>query len=313
MPDKTRLKESAIISYINMVVTIVSSFALVPIMNDAWGAQRYGLYGLIGSLIAYVSLLDFGLGDCIMRYVAKYRAMNDRKAQDNFVNMCFSLYLCMSVAAFIIGLIIYRNIDFFFTPEQKTPELISLAQKMFMIILVNLSVSFLFQVFPGILSAYERFMFTRRLELIRNIIRPVLAVALVYARFSPVSIVLLDTALNMLYYICVVFYCFRYLNIRITLRGIDYSILKELMNYSFFVFLGYIVNQLYWKTDGMIIGKFYGLEEVPVSTNGSKLANYFIQISLTLATLFLPRVTKLVVKDASGKELTDIMIKVGRI
>lgn len=311
MAHKNQIKRGAILSYINMMVTIATSFIMSPLMRKAWGADTMGLYFLIGSMVGYISLLDFGLGDCIVRYVAKYRAQGKKKEQENFINMSFTLYLIISLVVALIGIAVFFSYHNIF--HNKTPAEFALMDKMFLIVLANLVVSFVFQVFPGILSAYEEFVFIRRIELIRNILRPVAIFYLLNQQLDPAAVVIVDAVFNILYYICTMVYAMKVLHVRVHFRGIDYSIFRELFSYSFFIFLTYAVNQIYWKVDHLILGVFSADSEIAVSQTGSQLANYFIQISTTLAALFLPRVTKMVVDNCDGRALTNVMIKIGRI
>lgn len=310
---KSQIKRGAVFSYINMIFGICISFVMSPMMRDAWGAATMGRYYLIGSMIGYIALLDFGLGDCIVRYVAKYRAQGDIKARDNFINMSFTLYLIISVAVAAAGIILFFNYHKMFNPAETTPEDFAMMDKMFIIVLINLVVSFIFQIFPGILNAYEKFIFLRKIELIRGIIRPIIVFFLLKNGVGPVAVVALDASINITYCIITTIYAVVVQHIRLSLRGVDYSILRELFSYSFFVFLAYVVNQIYWKADHVILTKFSYQSEVAVSSIGSQFANYFITISLTLAGLFLPRVTKMVVDGCGGNVLTNVMVKIGRI
>ncbi len=313
MGQKSQIKRGAVLSYFNMLITISTGFILSPLMKNTWGADNMGCYILIGSMIGYISLLDFGLGDCIVRYVAKFRAQENKKARDNFINMCFTLYLVIAVVVAVVGVLLFFTYHNFLDEGKYTPEQFALMDKMFLIVLLNLVVSFVFQVFPGVLGAYEKFIFIRRVELIRNIVRPIIVLLLLHYNYDAVSVVIVDACSNIFYYACVIVYALKVLNIRVCMKGIDYSIIRELFNYSFFVFLTYVVNQLNWKIDHLILGMNNGGEQITISSTGTQFANYFIQISTTLATLFLPRVTNLVVKNAGKGPLTDIMIRVGRI
>ncbi len=50
-----------------------------------------------------------------------------------------------------------------------------------------------------------------------------------------------------------------------------------------------------------------------VTTIGTMIAEYFMQFSSSLSGLFLPKATQMVVRGASMEELTDMMIRIGRI
>ena len=45
------------------------------------GQSEYGLYSLVASIIAYLTLLDFGFGNAIIRYTAKLRAERKEREQ----------------------------------------------------------------------------------------------------------------------------------------------------------------------------------------------------------------------------------------
>ena len=63
----------AILSYVNIVATVVVGLLYTPIMLRLLGQSEYGLYSLIGSVVGYLSVLDMGLGNTIVRYTAKNR------------------------------------------------------------------------------------------------------------------------------------------------------------------------------------------------------------------------------------------------
>ena len=47
------------------------------------GQAEYGLYSLAHSVVAYLSLLSFGFGSTIIRYIAKYNAEGNKEAEEN--------------------------------------------------------------------------------------------------------------------------------------------------------------------------------------------------------------------------------------
>ena len=57
-----------------IIATIVVGLVYTPIMLRLLGQSEYGLYSLMGSLVGYLSVLDMGLGNTIVRYTAKNRA-----------------------------------------------------------------------------------------------------------------------------------------------------------------------------------------------------------------------------------------------
>ena len=64
----------AVLSYVNIVASLLVGLVYTPIMLRLLGQSEYGLYSLIGSVVGYLSILDLGLGNTIVRYTAQNRA-----------------------------------------------------------------------------------------------------------------------------------------------------------------------------------------------------------------------------------------------
>src|SRR5690606_41053038 len=102
-----QLKGGAALSYITIFLTNIVGLVLTPFIIRSFGSAEDGLYTMIGALVGYMSVLDFGLNDTIVRYVAKYRAENDKEGEENFLAHSFIMYVCISIVVTILGLILY--------------------------------------------------------------------------------------------------------------------------------------------------------------------------------------------------------------
>ena len=62
-------------------------------MLNMLGQAEYGLYSLANSVVAYLSLLSFGFGSTIIRYIAKYNAEGNKEAEEKSVWLFYSVIL----------------------------------------------------------------------------------------------------------------------------------------------------------------------------------------------------------------------------
>src|SRR5699024_12765278 len=108
--QKSQLKSGVYLSYISLFVSNVSNLILTPFIIRNLGDSEYGLYMLIGAFVGYIAVLDFGLGNTIVRFVAKYRAENDKKSEENFLYSTFIIYSMISAVILLIGVILYFNL-----------------------------------------------------------------------------------------------------------------------------------------------------------------------------------------------------------
>ena len=80
-----QLKVGVLLSYVNMALHILIGLVYVPLLLRYLSVEEYGLYQLIGSLVAYLSVMDFGLSGTITRYYSQRLALDDKKAKRMFL------------------------------------------------------------------------------------------------------------------------------------------------------------------------------------------------------------------------------------
>ena len=106
-----------------MVVTIITTFLYTPFLISNLGQSEYGLYTLVASVISYLSLLDLGLGNSMIRYISKYKTLKDKKSESEINGMFLILYVFISILSVIIGIILFKNINNIFGNSLTLSEL----------------------------------------------------------------------------------------------------------------------------------------------------------------------------------------------
>ena len=91
---KSQIKSGAVFSYLSIFTNIIVGLLIAPVMLKFLGDTECSLYNLIGALVGYISVLDFGISNAIIRYVAKYRLENKEQEQRRFLGIsAFLLYI----------------------------------------------------------------------------------------------------------------------------------------------------------------------------------------------------------------------------
>ena len=127
-------KIGILISYLNIILHAVIGFIYVPLLLHYIGKSEYGLYQLIGSLIAYFSIMDFGLTAAVVRFYAKYKAVNDKVGMENILAVAARGYSIIALILFITGVICYINLDVIFAASMTIAELAT-AKTLFLLLL----------------------------------------------------------------------------------------------------------------------------------------------------------------------------------
>lgn len=312
MKNSKEIKLGAILSYIIILANMIIGVLYTPILTEKLGQSEYGLYSLATSIISYLTILDFGFGNAIIIYTARYRVKNEREKQEKLHGMFVLIYSIIGIIAGIIGVFIWINADSLFANSMNAEE-IRKAKILLGILTFNLIVTFPLSVFSSIITAYEKFVFAKILNLARIILNPIIMIILLNIGFRSVGLVILTTVLNITTLILNYIYCRKKLKIKLKLGKLDFSLLRDIMAYSVWVFLNSIMDKINWALDQFILGVYVGTVAVAVYSIAGNLNQMYVNFSTAISGVLLPRVTEMEERKASDKEFTDVFIKTGRI
>ncbi len=307
-----QLKAGAVLNYVVIILNMLVGLLYTPYMLRMMGQSEYGLYSLVASVIAYLTVLDLGMGNAIVRYTAKFRAEGKTTEQYEMFGMFLVLYIVIGIIAFVAGLGLYFNVDTLFGATMTVEEL-DKARIMMLFLIFNLAVTFPMSIFGSIITAYERFVFPKAINIIRTLLNTAIMICLLEMGYKAVAMVVLQTVFNLLTLIINYFYCKHKLKIKIFFRNFKWSFLKEVAVYSFWIFLNVIMDKIYWNTGQFVLGAFVGTTAVAVFALAIQLEHIYMNFSTAIGSLFLPKVTSMVTKNDNKKEISDLFIKIGRI
>ena len=89
--------------------------------------------------------------------------------------------------------------------------------------------------------------------------------------------------------------------------------MKKISGYAFFIFLNAIMDKIYWGTGQFILGMVSGTIQVAIYAIAMQFMNMYMQFSNAISGVLLPKVTMMVANGATKIELTNLMIKIGRL
>ena len=311
MPINQR-KAGVILSYLSMSLNILIGFLYLPILLRYLGKAEYGLYQLMGSVIAYLAVMDFGLSSTITRYYSRYLALNDHKRQSNVLAVSSIIYSLISVILVILGSIIYLNLDKVFSNSLSIYELIK-AKQIFIIMLINVAITIPSHIFTAIINSHERFIFLRVLSIIQTVMQPILILFIMRYRADAVSLVVVQSVLNIITIVLKAYYSFCQIGVQIKLYFYDKIFIREILVFSFFIFMNTIIDQIYWKTGHIILGIISGTSVVAIYSIAIQLVMYYINFSANINSVFLPRISAITARTEDMTEINQIFNKVGRI
>ena len=307
-----QVKVGIVLSYAVIVLNMVIGIIYTPLLTKQLGQSEYGLYSLVTTIISYLTILDFGFGNSIIIYTAKYRANSQKKEEQKLHGMFLIIYTVIGIIAGIVGIIIWANVDRFFGARMTTQEL-EKAKVLMGILTFNMVITFPFSIFSSIITAYEKFVFAKILNIIRILLNPIITVILLKLGYKSIGLVILTTVLNIMVLLMNFLYCKTKLKIKIKFAKIDKAILFSIMSLSIWVFLNSIIDKVNWSLDQFVLGIVSGTREVAIYSVAANLITMYINFSVALSGVLLPKIATMEENKASDTEFTDVFIKTGRI
>ncbi|MDE6468506.1 MAG: oligosaccharide flippase family protein [Muribaculaceae bacterium] len=307
-----QIKAGAVLNYVIIGLNTLVGLAYTPYMLRCLGQNDYGLYSLVASVIAYLTILDFGFGNAIIRYTAKFRAEGKRQEQWEMFGMFLIVYSVIGLLALAGGFGLYFNVDALFDRTMTEADLAQ-ARTMMLLLTLNLAFTFPLSIFGSIISAYENFVFQRLVNISRIILSTGVLILVLAIGYKAVALVVVQTVFNLLTLLINYVYCKKKLRIRIVFGKFDLAFIKEIAAYSFWIFLNAIMDKIYWGTGQFVLGALCGTVAVAVFSVAILLQQMYMTFSTSIVSVLLPRVTAMVAHSSTDKEISDLFIRTGRI
>lgn len=307
-----QLRSGVYLSYVNLLLGSIIPMFYTPLMLKMLGEAEHGLYSLANSTIGYLGLLSFGFGSTIIRYLAKYRAENNKAAIQRTFGFFLLLYTALASLVMLGGWLIAENAASIFKQSLSAQELGKI-KTLLLVMAFHTALSFPTSVITSVSLAHERYLFRRSMDIISTVAGPAANLIVLYMGYASVGMAVAGAVLQIVMLIPNTVYCVGVLGIKPTFGRMPKELIWEMVGFSVYVFIGSIADTLFWATDKVILGMLAGTVAVSVYQIGSTFNNVAIQLSTSISGVLTPKITGMVVKDASREELSELFIRVGRI
>ena len=312
MKDVNELKAGALLSYVNLGISTVIPLFYTPVMLRLLGQAEYGLYSLSNSVISYLSLLTFGLGSTILRYLTQARTENNREKLESTLGLFAVLYSIISLITLIVGIILTRFSGSIFAKGLTILEIHRL-NILIVLMALNSAISLICVPFASISICYEKYIFRKIVEMISTIAVPLLNVAVLYAGYASIGMAIIGTIMQILLLILYVWFCICRIGICPKFKNLPLGMLKDIFGFTAFIFLSSIADLLYWSTDKVLLGAMVSSSAVAIYNVGATFNSMLQNLSSSISSVFAPRVNQFVFSGHRIEDFSELLIRVGRI
>jgi len=311
MVDNER-KLGVMLTYLNIFLNTIVMLAYTPFLLRYLGQSEYGLYIMAMSILTYLALLDFGFGNAIIILTSKYIVNNEYRKQEVLYGTVMLSYYFISVISILLMFFFHQIIDDVFYNSMTGSE-IEILKKVVVILGINIALSIPGNMFRAVLTAYERFIFINSVSILRALSIPLLILMVIYFEYRTVTMIAAVSFVNIVFILVQYIYYKKYIYVKIRISNFDKDVFILAFQYSIFVFIATIADQVNWNFGQLIIGSYLGTKAIAVYSIAVLFNTTFIMLSSAVSGVLLPKVSKMIASGASNDQLTFEMIKIGRL
>lgn len=283
--DKGQILKNVGSSWFALGVNVLVGIFLSPYILHRLGDDAFGLWILIFSVTGYYGLFDLGIRSSIVRYVAKYSAINAQDELDRLISTAMFSYGLIGLLTMAFTLIATYYVDSIF---HVPPNFLATARWLLLMVGASVSLGFPIGVFSGILEGLQRFYVLNSISVVSTLLRALLIVIALGHGGGLLIVALITVALPLIGGIANFFMALRILPLRLRLGYTNWSSLRVIAGYSGTTFLIIVAQRLRFKTDALVIGTFLSAAAVTYFTIGSRLVDYAAETVSSLAQIFIP-------------------------
>lgn len=305
-----QIKRGAILSYVSIAINIIAGLLYTPWMIQQIGQDNYGLYTLATSLIS-MFLIDFGLSAAVSRFVSRYNAESDQDSVNNVLGLTYKIYLLIDFVILFVLIIVYLNLELIF--HKLTPNELLVFRNVYIISAAFSILSFPFTILNGILTSYEKFAELKICDIF-NRISSVLFIAFAllneYGLYALVTANAISGIATILFKLIIIK---RKTSVKANLNYKSKAMVRDIFSFSIWSAIVSIAQRFIFNITPSILGAVSGAVSIAVFGIASSLEGYVYTIASAINGLFLPKVTRIVIKENASANLLKLMIKIGRI
>jgi O-antigen/teichoic acid export membrane protein len=284
-----RLLRSTVSNYIGRIVELAAWFLLTPYILQQLQPSLYGLWVLVGTVVAYGALLEFGIAGAVTKYVAEYQAKGQLEEARNIIATSLALYSVLGLTVTLAGLALAPLFPRLFNVPA---EFSRTAVWLVMLSGMSTGLAILSASATSVLRGLQRFDVMNLLGIVTTLLSAGAIVTVLALGGGVIGLVSVRIAVNLLMQIPAVWFIYRIApELRFGLARPSREMLRAITSFSSSLFLIQIGGQLETKTDEIVVGGFLPVSAVTpyslvrkLSALPQMLTEQFLSIILPLAS-----------------------------
>ncbi len=280
------IARNVLFNWFGTVANMAVGFFLSPFILHRLGNIAFGVWTLAVSVVGYMSLLDLGMQNSVLRFVSQGHIKKDHQSASEAISA--ALWVRVQISGLII--LLSAGLAAVFPLVFKIPpDLVSDAQKAIILIGATNAIFMSVGVVGGVLSALNRYDLQNSIVLLQTAVRVIGVVIVLRSGHGIVAIALCELVAVMIGSFFQVWIARRlYPELRMQMNKPKRETLRKIWSYSSYVFLTSVAVLLVYQTDNLVVGAFVSTTAVTFYAIANNLCRYVTQVVGSMGNTFMP-------------------------
>jgi O-antigen/teichoic acid export membrane protein len=255
-----RAVKNVLANWAAFVAGTAITFVLSPFIIHHLGDTRFGLWGLIGSVVGYLGLLDLGIRVAVTRFVAFHEAKGDRAALSRVVSTAMGLFVAGAVlAALLGGVLAFILPGALHTPAEYTRE----AAIAVAIGGITVGAALIGGVYGGVIAGLQRLTMLNAIDLGGEVIRAVSVFSVLKSGGNLVDLALIQLGVVALRTVMYRVAAWRLQSwLKVSRASFDRATLREIFRFSTYTMILHVSATFIFSSDAVVIAAIMPVAQV---------------------------------------------------
>ena len=241
-------------------------------MIHGLGDRRYGVWSLVESVIAYLSLFDLGIAVTLVRFAARFEAQRDWRSFNRIYSTSLSLFV--GIGALVLGITLCLALGWE-RPLGAPADLAGEIRYLLILLGINLALGLPLGVFPTLFDALGQYPVKVAIRTFWSIISASVLVAGVRAGYGLIAVGLVITVCSQAEHLMMAAVVHRLVpELHFSVGSVDRKSIREIWGNSAYALLAMIAGRISFQTDALVIGGFMAPQFITYFMIAARLVEY---------------------------------------
>lgn len=255
--NNKQIAKNTLFMYLRMGVTMLVGLYVSRIVLQQLGVEDYGLYNVIGGIIAMFSFINGSMVNVSTRFITVYLAKNDIKMLNNIFSMSFLIHFSIGVVILLLGETVglwYLN-NKLVIPEGREFA----AHWLYQLSIISCIISILYVPYNGLIVAHERMNAFAYISVMDSMLKLLIAIMIAYSPFD--KLIFYGTLLAGVSFLDIIIYfvyCRKNFKESILVFYWNKAIFKRMLEFAGWALLGNFSYLFYSQGINLMLNAFCG-------------------------------------------------------